>query len=120
MSEDPPVYPLKELDAKLNKARERGNARKIKGRNNQGHVDGGIGMALKTGVEFVTAIGVGVGIGLLLDYSLETKPWMMILFFVLGSAAGFLNIFRTMSGYGYTAGYSAKNKNNVSDGNGSE
>ena len=43
----------------------------------------GLGMALKVGVEFVSAVGVGVAIGLLLDYWLETKPWLMIVFFLL-------------------------------------
>ena len=68
----------------------------------------------------VSAVGVGVGIGLLLDYWLETKPWLMVVFFLLGSAAGFLNIFRTMSGYGYAAGYDANNADNKPARNGSE
>ena len=36
---------------------------------------------------------VGVAIGLLLDNWLETKPWLMIVFFLLGSAAGFFEYF---------------------------
>ena len=57
-------------------------------------------------MELVAALAVGVGVGLLLDRWLETGPWMLIVFFFLGSAAGFLNVYRAVSGYGYAAGYS--------------
>ena len=30
---------------------------------------------------------------------------MLMLFFVLGAAAGMLNVYRVMAGYGYSAGY---------------
>jgi ATP synthase protein I len=30
---------------------------------------------------------------------------MLVVFFFLGSAAGFLNVYRAVSGYGYAAGY---------------
>jgi ATP synthase protein I len=60
---------------------------------------------LKIGIELVSALAVGVGIGLLLDSWLGTGPWMLLLFFVLGAAAGILNVYRTMSGYGYAVGY---------------
>ena len=50
-------------------------------------------------------LGVGVGIGVLLDYWLGTKPWMLVLFFLSGAAAGFLNIFRRVARYGLAAGY---------------
>jgi ATP synthase protein I len=42
----------------------------------------------------------------LLDYWLETSPLMLVVFFFLGSAAGFLNVYRAVSGYGHAAGYS--------------
>ena len=105
MSEERPSPSLEELDAKLKAAR---GQREAKDGGSKAEAGSGLGMALKVGVEFVSAVGVGVAIGLLLDYRLETKPWLMIVFFLLGSAAGFLNIFRAMSGYGYAAGYSAK------------
>ena len=105
MSEERPSPSLEELDAKLKAVR---GQRETKGGGSKAEAGSGLGMALKVGVEFVSAVGVGVAIGLFLDYWLETKPWLMIVFFLLGSAAGFLNIFRAMSGYGYAAGYSAK------------
>ena len=65
----------------------------------------GIGFGFRIGAELVSALIVGVGIGLLLDYWLGTKPWMLVLFFVLGAAAGMLNVFRAMGGFGYAVGY---------------
>ena len=120
MYEEPPTFSLEELDAKLKAARGQRPAAGTEGTEGDTRAGAGLGMALKIGVEFVSAVGVGVGIGLLLDYWLETKPWLMIVFFLLGSAAGFLNIFRTMSGYGYAAGYDAKNADKKSDRTGSE
>ena len=117
MSEESPTSSLEELDAKLKAARRQRGA---KGGGSKAEAGSGLGMALKVGVEFVSAVGVGVAIGLLLDYWLETKPWLMIVFFLLGSAAGFLNIFRAMSGYGYAAGYSAKGGETKPEGEGSE
>mgnify|MGYP001174895629 FL=1 len=120
MPEEPPSSSFEELDAKLKAARGK---RPTSGSGRSGsdtRAQSGLGMALKIGVEFVSAVGVGVGIGLLLDYWLETKPWLMVVFFLLGSAAGFLNIFRTMSGYGYAAGYDANKADNKPACNGSE
>ena len=117
MSKERPSPSLEELDAKLKAAR---GQREAKNGGSKAEAGSGLGMALKVGVEFVSAVGVGVAIGLLLDYWLETKPWLMIVFFLLGSAAGFLNIFRAMSGYGYAAGYSAKDGEKKPESKGSE
>ena len=64
-----------------------------------------MGTALRIGVDLVAAVGVGVGIGLLLDHWLETKPWFLIVFFLLGAAAGIVNVIRVASGYGLASGY---------------
>jgi ATP synthase protein I len=120
MPEEPLSSSFEELDAKLKAARVKRPADGSRGSESDTRAQGGLGMALKVGVEFVSAVGVGVGIGLLLDYWLETKPWLMVVFFLLGSAAGFLNIFRAMSGYGYAAGYDAKNADNKSARKGSK
>lgn len=120
MSDEPPSSSLKELDAKLKAARGHRDATNLKEGGSDTRAGNGLALALKIGVEFVSAVGVGVGIGLLLDYWLETKPWLMVVFFLMGSAAGFLNIFRTMSGYGYAAGYDAKSADRKPDRKGSE
>ncbi len=64
----------------------------------------GVGMALRIGTELVAALIVGVGLGLLLDYWLGTAPWLLVVFFFLGAAAGVLNVYRTASGIGLGPG----------------
>ena len=54
-----------------------------------------IGFALKLGTELVAAVVVGTIIGFILDGWFDTKPWLIIIFFFLGSAAGILNVIRT-------------------------
>ena len=52
------------------------------------------GVGLRAGVEVVSALVVGIGIGWLLDHWLGTWPWLFLVFFVLGSVAGVLNVYR--------------------------
>jgi len=59
---------------------------------------------MRIGVELVSALIVGVAIGYMLDRWLGTTPWLMLLFFVLGSVAGIVNVYRTASGLGQTIG----------------
>ena len=54
-----------------------------------------MGNALKLGTELVAAVAVGTIIGFILDSWFDTKPWLIIIFFFLGSAAGMLNVIRT-------------------------
>ena len=49
---------------------------------------------LRIGVEFVSAIVISVVLGWVLDQSIGTTPWGVIGFFLLGSLAGFLNVYR--------------------------
>ena len=51
--------------------------------------------AFKLGTEFVSAVAVGTIIGFILDSWFDTKPWLIIIFFFLGTAAGILNVIRT-------------------------
>ncbi len=51
-------------------------------------------MALKAGSEFVAAILVGGAIGWGLDWLTHAKPLFTILFFLLGVAAGVVNVIR--------------------------
>jgi len=55
----------------------------------------GLGVGMRIAVELVAAVLVGTGIGIVLDKWLGTQPWLMILFFVLGCAAAFRNVYRT-------------------------
>ena len=54
-----------------------------------------MGNAFKLGTELVAAVGVGTIIGFILDSWFGTKPWLIIIFFFLGAAAGMSNVIRT-------------------------
>ena len=54
-----------------------------------------MGSAFKLGTELVAAVVVGTIIGFILDNWFDTKPWLLIIFFFIGSAAGMLNVVRT-------------------------
>ena len=54
-----------------------------------------MGDAFKLGTELVASVGVGTIIGFILDTWFDTKPWLIIIFFFLGAAAGMLNVIRT-------------------------
>ena len=54
-----------------------------------------MGSAFKLGTELVAAVAVGTIIGFILDSWFGTKPWLLVIFFFLGAAAGMLNVIRT-------------------------
>ena len=54
-----------------------------------------MGSAFKLGTELVAAVMVGTIIGFILDSWFDTKPWLIIIFFFLGSIAGILNVVKT-------------------------
>ena len=54
-----------------------------------------MGSAFKLGTELIAAVAVGTIIGFILDSWFGTKPWLIIIFFFLGTAAGILNVIRT-------------------------
>ena len=54
-----------------------------------------MGSAFKLGTELVASVAVGTIIGFILDTWFDTKPWLIIIFFFLGAAAGMLNVIRT-------------------------
>ena len=54
-----------------------------------------MGNAFKLSTELVAAVAVGTLIGFILDGWFGTKPWLIIIFFFLGSAAGMLNVIKT-------------------------
>ena len=103
MKDKEPSPSLDDLDARLRKARhDRSAPDETKDAKT---VRSGLGFGLKVGIELVAGLAVGVGIGLLLDRWLDTAPLFLVVFFFMGSAAGFLNVYRAVSGHGYTAGY---------------
>ena len=61
---------------------------------NQKTKNSGAGMGIKISTELVAALIVGVGIGLIVDNYFDTRPFGLIIFFILGAFAGFLNVYR--------------------------
>jgi len=55
----------------------------------------GFGQALKLSSEFIAGIAVGAGLGWLIDRVAGTSPWGLIVFLLLGFAAGVLNTLRS-------------------------
>jgi ATP synthase protein I len=53
-----------------------------------------LGIGLRVGIELVAALVVAVAIGFGLDTWLGTKPLFIVIFFLLGGAAGVLNVWR--------------------------
>lgn len=57
----------------------------------------GLARGLRIGTEFIAAILVGTGIGYLIDLGLGTSPWGMLTLFLVGFAAGILNVTRVVA-----------------------
>jgi len=54
-----------------------------------------MGSAFKLSTDLVAHVAVGTIIGFILDSWFDTKPWLIIIFFFLGSVAGILNVIKT-------------------------
>ena len=65
----------------------------------------GLGVAFVIAAHMVSGLAFGAGIGYLLDRWLGTSPFMLVIFFLFGAAAGGLNVYRTATGIGMAAGY---------------
>jgi ATP synthase protein I len=53
-----------------------------------------MGLAWRVSVELTVGLVVGGGLGWLLDWWWGTSPFLLIVFFFLGAAAGIRNVFR--------------------------
>ena len=54
-------------------------------------------MAMRVGLELVSGVLVGAGAGIVLDRWLGTSPILLLICFFLGTAAGFLTMYRTVT-----------------------
>ena len=54
-----------------------------------------IGIAFKMSTELVSAVVVGTIIGFILDKTFGTKPWLILIFFFVGVAAGIINVVKS-------------------------
>ncbi len=87
---DKPPPSLEDLDERLRKARGEQDQREPKPSRSRP-----IGQALRLATEMASALFVGAVLGWFLDKWLGTRPWLLLLFLVLGMAAGMLNAYRT-------------------------
>ena len=65
---------------------------------NQSDVDNeksSFGKAFQLSTELVSAVLVATIIGFILDNWFDTKPWLIIIFFFIGVAAGIMNVIRS-------------------------
>lgn len=82
---------LDQFDAKLKAARER------MGESESGELarEGtSLGYGFRLSVELLAGLLVGLGMGYVIDGWLGTRPWFMLVFMILGLAAGVLNVMR--------------------------
>ena len=93
-----------DLDERIHRLREEQDG----GRGKAKSAHSGLGFAMRVGVELVAALVIGVVVGLMLDRWLETKPWFMLAFFVLGAMAGIFNVFRVVKRHDSAIGYRAE------------
>lgn len=56
----------------------------------------GYGQAMKLSSEFIAGIAVGAGLGWMIDRFAGSSPWGLIVFLLLGFAAGVLNVMRSV------------------------
>ncbi|MCW9032913.1 MAG: AtpZ/AtpI family protein [Rhodospirillales bacterium] len=110
MSNDNDPNELEDFNARLRRAQESASQGESEDNELPSTSSQGFSLAIRIGSELVAALAVGVLIGYLLDRWLETTPWLMVVFFFLGSAAGILNVYRASEGIGMAPGYSEQNK----------
>ncbi|MCF4165136.1 AtpZ/AtpI family protein [Zavarzinia compransoris] len=89
---DDPLPSLADLDRRLKEARKTVPAEPE--RDALPRSSNALGSAMRLGVEFVSGFVVGGLIGWALDRWFGSRPWLMIVFFLLGAAAGMLNLIR--------------------------
>ena len=81
----------KDLETRLKIAKSKLQSKETNDKGGKGFF---IGNAFKLGTELVAAVAVGSIIGFILDNWFGTKPLLIIIFFLFGSAAGILNVIK--------------------------
>jgi ATP synthase protein I len=92
MSEEQRPPSFDDFDARLSKARPQQQKSGSQGDEPPPRLQFGSG--LQAGIEVFAGVGVGVLLGWALDRWLDTMPLFLIVFFMLGAAAGVLNAYR--------------------------
>tara|TARA_Y100001970_G_C14037990_1_gene752147 strand:+ start:176 stop:451 length:276 start_codon:yes stop_codon:yes gene_type:complete len=68
---------------------------KIKNPSEKDNKKSSFGKAFQLSTELVSAVLVATIIGFILDNWFDTKPWLIIIFFFIGVAAGITNVIRS-------------------------
>ena len=68
---------------------------KNKNQSNEDNEKSSFGKAFQLSTELVSAVLVATIIGFILDNWFDTKPWLIIIFFFIGVAAGIMNVIRS-------------------------
>ena len=105
MSDERPHQDLEQLDVRLRQARDDAGLTEPETDHKNTPPGSALGLAMRIGVELVSALAIGVFIGWGLDTLLGTGPWLLLVFILLGGGAGILNVYRMARGFGYAAGY---------------
>lgn len=87
------------LDAALAAQRQE---RAAEGASTGSRSSAGYAVAFRLSSEFIAAIAVGIGIGWMIDRLAGSSPWGLVVFLLLGFAAGVLNVLRAS---GLVAGF---------------
>ena len=77
---------------RLEIAKKKASKRSLKGSQKS---SSNIGVAYKLSTELVAAVAVGTIIGFILDDWFGTKPWLILIFFFVGVAAGIMNVVKS-------------------------
>jgi ATP synthase protein I len=85
---------LDELTAKVKAVQERRAKSETRSASSAGRTTGQMGLGLRISVELLATLAVGTGMGFVLDRWLGTSPWLTLVFFMLGAAAGMRNVIR--------------------------
>ena len=83
---------LKEISTRLEIAKKKIKKKQTK---TNGSDTVSLGKALKISTELVAAVVVGTTLGFILDNWFDTRPWLTISFFFMGTAAGILNVIKS-------------------------
>ena len=100
MSESGPPDPLRRIGDEIDKARERAGQGGSTARRDVTSSGSALGFGLRAGIELLAGLCVGLALGWVADRYIGTRPWGLIVGFLLGSAAGVVNVFRAVQGLG--------------------
>ena len=86
--------PPEDFDARLRAAKAREDVETRRTKPSQGAAGAGMGIGFRVAVDMMSCLGVGAAVGYGLDQVCGTRPWLMVVFLLLGATAGVLDVYR--------------------------